>query len=80
MEKECLALRQTIKCSLLDVAFLLTVGSFLLTAEFFAYNCVWELFCLQLELVYLHFELFCLHMSFFAYSGKSVSKKHLNGL
>ena len=32
---------------LLEAAFLLRVRSFLLIAEFFAYSCVWELFCLQ---------------------------------
>ena len=51
---------------------LLTVGGFLLRAEFFAYSCVWELSCLQLELSYLQFELLCLQLSFFAYSGKCV--------
>ena len=47
-------------------AFLLTVVFW----SFFAYSCVWELFCLQFELFNLRFELFCLQLSFFAYSGK----------
>ena len=36
-----------------DAAFLLTVGSFLLTVEFIAYSCAWEVFRLQSELLYL---------------------------
>ena len=43
-----------------DATFLLTVGRFLLTANFFSYSCVWELFCLQ-------FELFTYNWSFLAY-------------
>ena len=50
--------------------FCLQLEAFCFQLSFFAYNCVWELFCLQLELYYLQFELFCLQLSFFAYSGK----------
>ena len=60
-----------------DAAFLLTVGSFLLTAERFAYSCVWELFCLQflsfllpVRASFFQFELFCSQLSFFAYNGQ----------
>ena len=43
-----------------------------LQMSFFAYNCVFELLCLQFELFYLQFELFGLQLSFFAYSGKCI--------
>ena len=38
-----------------------------LQLSFFAYNCVWELFCLSF---YSQFELFCIQLSFFAHNGK----------
>ena len=50
--------------------FCLQLEASCLQLRFFAYNCAWELLCLQLELVNLQFELFCLQLSFFAYNGK----------
>ena len=49
--------------------FRITVGSFLLAAEFFLLTLLFGrgVFCLQFEFSYLQFEFFCL---FFAYSGK----------
>ena len=55
--------------------FLLTIGligSFLLTAEFFAYNGVWELFCLKLECFYLQFELLAFSGAFSLTVGKCI--------
>ena len=39
--------------------------------SFFAWSCVWKLFCLELEFIYLQLELFGLQSSFVAYSGKA---------
>ena len=60
--------------------FLLTVRSLLLTAELFAYSCVWELFCLQLELSHLQLELFYFQLKLPCLQWESASNKHLNGL
>ena len=54
----------------LDVAFLLTVGSFLLTVEPFYIQLPILDFYLQLEFVCLQLWLFTYSWSFFAYSGK----------
>ena len=51
--------------------FWLTVGSFLLSAELFAYSCVWELLCLRFELFFAYSSsFFSYNWSFLAYSGK----------
>ena len=58
-----------------NATFLLTIGligSFLLTAEFFAYNGFWELVCLQLECFYLQFELFAFSGAFSLTVGKCI--------
>ena len=62
--------------------FLLTFGSLLLAIELSAYNCIWELFCLQLQLFILLLELFYLKfkLRLFCLQWESVSNKHLNRL
>ena len=62
----------------LDAAFLLTVGSSLLTVALLCFSCVWELFCLQFDPSYIQLELFCFQLELFAYSGgESESNKHI---
>ena len=69
----------------MDAAFLLTVGSFLLTAELFCLQLYLGAFCLQFEHFYLQLELFCSQLSFCAYSGRvcrrstSTDCKHFRG-
>ena len=58
-----------------DAIVLLTVGSFLLTAELFAYSCVREHFCLKYELLYLQFELYGLQFELLLLQWESVPKK-----
>ena len=54
-----------------DAAFLLTVGSFLLTAEFFCLQLrLGALFAYNLGFFCLQFELLCQQLSFFAYNRK----------
>ena len=59
-----------IKAIFWDAAFCLQLEASCLQLSFFAYSCVWELFCSQFEVFYLQFELLCVQLSFFAYSGK----------
>ena len=54
----------------MDAAFVLTIGSFLPTAELFAYSCVLALVLLTVSAFLLTIGLLCLQLSFFAYSGK----------
>ena len=51
----------------------------MLTAEFFAYSCVWELLCLQFEFL-AHTSSFVLTIELPCLQWESASKKHLNGL
>ena len=53
--------------------FCLQLDASCLQFSFFTYNCVLELFCLQLKLLYLQLDLSCWHC-------ESASNKHLNRL
>ena len=49
-----------------DAAFCLQLEASCLQLNFFAYNCAWDPFCLQLELFsFLQLDLFCLHLELF---------------
>ena len=53
-----------------DAAFLLTIGSFLLTAELFCLQLCFGALLLAIEAFLLTVRAFCLQLSFFAYNGR----------
>ena len=59
--------------------FCLQLEASCLQLSFFAYNCVWELFCLQLELL-LTIRAFLLTIEPLCLQPECVSKIHLNRL
>ena len=62
----------SLKETLTDAAFLLTIGSFLLTMELFDLQSTFLAFLLTIGAFYLQFQLFCLQFDFLRTVGKCV--------